>query len=252
MQSSPGDLEQRIADLEREVAGLRVRPATARLSLLRRRGRAVAAAFTGLVFASLPLLALASHSFSDVPANHTFHTAIGQVAAAGITAGCGSGKYCPDEPVTRGQMAAFLSRTGSRVAFDIQFGISVIDANASIAAVTIRVGDVPGGHAFVKLDGTVEFNVGDASGCPCTVNAWIHEDGGGNGGGGNATIQTGDVDPYAAITIPVTWVRTVETGKTYTFRLTARRWVGTAAVIGSGSISAISAPFSEDGDDVLE
>jgi hypothetical protein len=30
--------------------------------------------------------------------------------AAGITGGCGGGAYCPDSPVTRGQMAVFLSR----------------------------------------------------------------------------------------------------------------------------------------------
>ena len=29
---------------------------------------------------------------------------------AGITEGCGDGGYCPDDPVTRGQLAAFLHR----------------------------------------------------------------------------------------------------------------------------------------------
>jgi hypothetical protein len=35
---------------------------------------------------------------------------INRVAAAGITAGCGDGRFCPDGIVTRGQMAAFLHR----------------------------------------------------------------------------------------------------------------------------------------------
>ncbi len=35
---------------------------------------------------------------------------INALAAAGITAGCGPSKYCPKNPVTRGQMAAFLHR----------------------------------------------------------------------------------------------------------------------------------------------
>jgi hypothetical protein len=30
--------------------------------------------------------------------------------ASGITAGCGGGNYCPDAPLTRGQMAVFLSK----------------------------------------------------------------------------------------------------------------------------------------------
>jgi hypothetical protein len=27
----------------------------------------------------------------------------------GITSGCGGGNYCPDQPVTRGEMAVFLA-----------------------------------------------------------------------------------------------------------------------------------------------
>jgi len=30
--------------------------------------------------------------------------------ASGVTAGCGSGNYCPDAPLTRGQMAVFLAK----------------------------------------------------------------------------------------------------------------------------------------------
>lgn len=37
--------------------------------------------------------------------------AINRIAAAGITAGCGTGRFCPTGTVTRGQMAAFLSRS---------------------------------------------------------------------------------------------------------------------------------------------
>ncbi|MGA7270731.1 MAG: S-layer homology domain-containing protein [Acidimicrobiia bacterium] len=35
---------------------------------------------------------------------------IARLAAAGITAGCADGAFCPDAPVTRAQMAAFLTR----------------------------------------------------------------------------------------------------------------------------------------------
>ena len=43
----------------------------------------------------------------------TFEDDIERLAAAGITAGCNppaNDNYCPDEPVSRGQMAAFLRR----------------------------------------------------------------------------------------------------------------------------------------------
>jgi hypothetical protein len=30
--------------------------------------------------------------------------------AEGVTAGCGGGNYCPEDPNTRGQMAVFLTK----------------------------------------------------------------------------------------------------------------------------------------------
>ena len=50
--------------------------------------------------------------FDDVPPTHTFFTEIGKLATAGVTQGCDpSGTlYCPEDPVSRGQMAAFLYR----------------------------------------------------------------------------------------------------------------------------------------------
>ena len=49
--------------------------------------------------------------FGDVPLSHWSVHWIEQLAAEGITAGCGSGNYCPDAEVTRDQMAVFLVRT---------------------------------------------------------------------------------------------------------------------------------------------
>jgi len=49
-------------------------------------------------------------TFADVPDSHPFSQFIEALAASGITGGCGSGNFCPDNPLTRGQMAAFLSK----------------------------------------------------------------------------------------------------------------------------------------------
>ena len=49
--------------------------------------------------------------FGDVPLDHWAAAWIKQLAAEGITGGCGGGNYCPDAPVTRAQMAVFLVRT---------------------------------------------------------------------------------------------------------------------------------------------
>jgi hypothetical protein len=50
--------------------------------------------------------------FSDVPASYPYFTWIQRMSIDGITAGCGGGKYCPGDPVTRGDMAVFLMRGG--------------------------------------------------------------------------------------------------------------------------------------------
>ena len=48
--------------------------------------------------------------FLDVPTSHVFHQYVEALYASRITAGCGGGNYCPDAPLTRGQMAVFLSK----------------------------------------------------------------------------------------------------------------------------------------------
>lgn len=51
-----------------------------------------------------------ANSFSDDDQS-PFEEAIESLAAAGVTQGCGRDRFCPDDPVTRGQMAAFLVGT---------------------------------------------------------------------------------------------------------------------------------------------
>ena len=50
-------------------------------------------------------------SFPDVPCPSQFADWIEQLAAEAITGGCGGGNYCPDNPVTRAQMAVFLLKS---------------------------------------------------------------------------------------------------------------------------------------------
>jgi hypothetical protein len=49
--------------------------------------------------------------FGDVPCANPFAPWVQELVARGITAGCGGGLYCPTDPVTRGQMAVFLTKT---------------------------------------------------------------------------------------------------------------------------------------------
>lgn len=53
----------------------------------------------------------ADTGFADVPVDYWSAAWIKQLAAEGITGGCGNGNYCPEQAVTRAQMAVFLTRT---------------------------------------------------------------------------------------------------------------------------------------------
>jgi len=54
----------------------------------------------------------AAASFNDVPTGHPFFQFIEALSKSGITAGCNAAPplYCPDSPLTRGQMAVFLAK----------------------------------------------------------------------------------------------------------------------------------------------
>jgi CSLREA domain-containing protein len=58
----------------------------------------------GLCYAPPPC----AGTFSDVPCPSTFAPWIEAMALEGITGGCGGGKFCPQNPVRRDQMAVFL------------------------------------------------------------------------------------------------------------------------------------------------
>ena len=51
-----------------------------------------------------------SPTFNDVPTSDPAYQYIEALVASGVTAGCGGGNYCPDSPLTRRQMAVFLSK----------------------------------------------------------------------------------------------------------------------------------------------
>jgi hypothetical protein len=135
-------------------------------------------------------------SFDDVPTTHTFHGDVEWLAAEAITRGCNppaNTLFCPDDSVTRGQMAAFLHRAlvdvlvpGAPVTFDDSSG-SVFAADivwlgsvgvtrgcnppvndmfcpddsvtrgqmAAFLVRALRLSDDGGGNTFVDDDGSV-------------------------------------------------------------------------------------------------
>ncbi len=75
--------------------------------------------------------------FLDVPCSSPFAAWINELAARGVTAGCGDGtNYCPGDPTTRQQMAVFLLKTAEGSAY------------VPPACTTASFGDVPCSSPF--------------------------------------------------------------------------------------------------------
>jgi hypothetical protein len=90
-------------------------------------------------------------AFDDVAAGTTHHDNIQALAAAGITLGCGPGRFCPNAPVTRAQMATFLTRAldlavpDTPIPFDdVPVGSTHHDSIQALAAAGITLGCGPG------------------------------------------------------------------------------------------------------------
>lgn len=150
-QRQVGDLEQRVRALELAVSSAPKARHPARSSRAR---RFLIALTLVLAFAILPVVTVASDRFSDVGDGHAFHDAINELWAARITRGCATNprRFCPDEAVSRGQMAGFLTRGLGRVTWDE--GGPRTGTN-SIASVTVEAGGLPGGKGYVLVNARV-------------------------------------------------------------------------------------------------
>lgn len=121
---------------------------------------------------------MASHDFTDVPDSHVFHAEISNLVNAGITSGCDVGLYCPDSPVTRAQMAAFLGRGLGRAAL-VNGASPTIGSGAgfgpfvTLATLTISV---PGtsGTQFVNLQGEASLFTNSTRAAACTTTIYCN------------------------------------------------------------------------------
>jgi len=65
--------------------------------------------------------------FADVPLSYWAVNWIEKLFADSITAGCGSGNYCPDDSVTRAQMAIFLLKAKHGAAYTPPAAVGIFD-----------------------------------------------------------------------------------------------------------------------------
>jgi hypothetical protein len=94
----------------------------------------VIASVVGLIIVASTSALLAAANFTDVPGNSTFARDIAWLAETGITRGCNppaNDAFCPDRPVTRAEMAAFLHRFDGYLAKGGQSGNVVYGGRAS-------------------------------------------------------------------------------------------------------------------------
>jgi hypothetical protein len=147
------DLERRVRALELALSATEPRPRPRRRSPIR---RVIAVVASMIIIAGLPMITVASDRFADVGNSNPFHDEINELFRARITKGCATNprRYCPDAPVTRGQMAGFLTRGLGRVTWDA--GTPMAGASPGcLASVTVDAGGLPGGTGYVLVNATV-------------------------------------------------------------------------------------------------
>lgn len=110
---------------------------------------------------ALPGFGVATEFFTDVPEAHVFFKDIAWLGASGITRGCNppaNDAFCPDDYVTRGQMAAFLSRGFGLAATEEDFftddddSVFESDINRLAAAGVTRGCNPPANDQFCPSD----------------------------------------------------------------------------------------------------
>jgi len=264
-------LKAEVSQLESEVAELRalVAPRAGRQHkprLLRR------LALIGLVLAlMIPAgVVLANHQFSDVPTGSSIHDDVEALVDAGVTTGCGGGKYCPAAAVTRGQMAQFLNRLG---ALDGQTpSVNADRVDGKHASSLIRVAGwqanattaIPAGGALVVYGpqlvvtapaaGFVTVNMGvTVQNSSCTTTCWTsatvrHSESGTSTYPNLATPNA----PVSYESLPVAGVFAVQAGvNTFELRM-SRSGLGNGNVYAYfGSGNATYSPFGSTGGSTL-
>lgn len=152
---------------DEELAALR-----AEVRGLQRRGRwtLVIVAVVALA-AAVPAVVLASHDFTDVPTGSTYHQTISNIKAAGITVGCTPTTYCPDDPVTRGQMSAFLNRAAGRGGVFADIGVTLGGTDTDVVSGTITT---PGAGWILATAASMAYT-DSTSGCPCRITMQLND-----------------------------------------------------------------------------
>jgi hypothetical protein len=241
-QPSDRSLIERIEELEAQLASKR----------RRRPGRGVMAIIVAAVLVLMPALVLASHQYTDVPDSNIYHNNIGAITDAGIAGGCGTNLYCPGDPVTRGQMAAFMQRGLGRSAKVEDSVAGATDSFAiPVASLTIKSGGQAGKTGFLVVTASGTLYTTSAGVCPCTLAVRPSVDGSEPLLWEFETI-TDVASPYGGGSFRMgsasnSWVFPVSSGASHTVTLLAALDTTSGSVTLQGNLSAVYTPFGSQG-----
>jgi hypothetical protein len=189
----------------------------------------------------------ASGSFSDVADDHPFADEIAAIAEAGIMSGAADGTFSPDDDVTRGSMAAFLSRGLGRAAADSGTASDTGDrVEQPVAEVQIRAGadgSQAGGYVVVTGNVNGSFLAAD---CPCHVRSELLDvtDNTERAANIQSMGNTPTLVTAGFVSVTSTWVFPIAGGQTKIFRLNGSSYVeGASTGQLSGQITAVYVPF---------
>jgi hypothetical protein len=256
-------LERRLAALELEIRELRTAPPPSAARSPRRRMRRVATAIMlVLAIGVVPMVALATDNFSDVPTDNQFHDAINSLYDARITRGCTTSpplKYCPQDDVNRQQMAGFLNRGLGRVAGAQGSADATADATLTVASITLDTGGLPGGTGFVLVTGSASGLTASSTTCPCALGVRVRN----ATAGQEPTLwqfdEVSNTPTYFGGLLRVgsasqSWVFSVPSGTTQTFQLraTVDMTGATGDINVQGHITAVYVPFGSAGGSALD
>jgi hypothetical protein len=206
-----------------------------------RRRRVLAGALIAALL--VPSAAWASHQFTDVPTSHTFHGDIARAKEAGLTAGCSATTFCPDDPVSRGQMTAFLGRGLGRLTGEYISGNLNSGTLTTVGSLTIRAGSPTGGNQLVMI--TASVNVKTNGVCPCEVFAGLYK-GDGTPLGVDTFIDLAAIPAGQFFTdesATLLGMAIVPTGAEQTFLVKASRSAGATTIEVGGRFQAFTVPF---------
>ena len=244
------ELREQYAALAKEVATLRApRPRSRFAVKLRGRRPALSVALITVLLLAAPLV-LASDRFIDVPAEPFHHDDISVLANSGVTVGCGTDPatslpiYCPNNAVTRAQMASFLVRgLGhlSSTGFTAYVPPDNIDHNVGQLSIAPGFPSTAVG-AVNYLDGRASITVvGPESGCPCVIWAALYDATEGEFMQDNYVATV--VDNFDATSLTVVAANPATVPGPHTIQLMVRVAFGTGAVQVDGQINVNTVPF---------